>query len=278
MIAFEIFWRPIYRYWIFYLISFVVGYIFLKRFPKSLYMQSNKQRFWSLHSLLVEKLDDVFLIIILWVIIWWRLGHVFFYERGYYSQHLIDILKINQWGMSFVWWITGVVIWLLYLFRKYKLSKKELLLFGDIVLLIVPLWSFLGRIWNYLNQELVWKPLDQIHTSLAYILDTLWLTHVFTNIDTVVRVNTNFIQSGLEGLLLLCMWWCLFIFCYKKDTTPGLIVWIYFIWYAIVRFWVEFLKDLPELEKYGYLSTSQILVILLFFTWLNLLRIRKALN
>jgi len=260
MIAFELFGRPIYRYGIFYLISFLVWYIFLYRLPRWRFFDVTRiQKYPRLHELLMTKLDDIFLIIMVGVIVWGRLGHVLLYERGYYSQHLIEILQINQWGMSFVWGICGVVLGLLYLVRKHRLTRDELFLFGDMVLLIVPIGSLLGRYGNYLNQELVGNPISEVSTGVVNVLQSLWLTNVFDQVDSLERVNTNFLQSLGEWALLLILWWMLFITIYRKDSDirPWLIAGVYMIWYGVVRFSVEFFKDLPSYEQLWVLSVSQ---------------------
>ncbi len=57
--------------------------------------------------------------------------------------------------MSFVGGFIGVVIALIRSMRKRKLSWQELLILGECVLCVVPLGSLLGRVGNFLNQELV---------------------------------------------------------------------------------------------------------------------------
>ena len=48
-----------------------------------------------------EKFDDFITYIILGIIVGGRLGYVFFYNFSYYSDNLLDIIKIWQGGMSF---------------------------------------------------------------------------------------------------------------------------------------------------------------------------------
>lgn len=277
MIAFELFWRPIYRYGIFYLISFVVWYLFLYWLPRWWFFDEKRiQTYPKLHRLLLEKLDDVFIVIILGVIVWGRLGHVLFYERSYYSHHLLEILQVNQWGMSFVWGICGVILGLLYLVRKHSLTRDELFLFGDMVLLIVPIGSLLWRYGNYLNQELIGKEITNIPEKIASVLQSVWLTTVYDQRDTLERINTNYIQSLGEGALLLLMWWLLFLTLYRKQISPWLITGVYMIWYACVRFTAEFFKDLPNYEQLGIFSVSQRLTIVLFLCGVTLLTKRQG--
>lgn len=265
MIAFELFWRPVYRYGIFYLITFVVGYIFLWWLPRGRFFDTARQKKYPrLHNLLLTKLDDVFLVIMLWVILWWRLWHIVFYERAYYSQNLLDIFKVNQWGMSFVWGICGVLLGIRYLFRKHKLTRDEIFLFGDMILLIVPLWSFLGRYGNFLNQELIGKEITKVSEWIVTLFQSLNLTTVYDQRDTLERINTNIFQSLAEGWILLLVGRIIFLTLYRKsDVSPWLITGVYFIGYAVARFLAEFLKDLPEYEILGMLSVSQWMTIVL---------------
>ncbi len=283
MIAFEILGRPIYRYWIFYLITFVVGYAFFVFFPRSWFFTKTKeirQRFQWLYHILKDDLDDIFLVIIVWVMAGGRFWHVFFYERHYYSQNLIEIVKINQGWMSFVGWVIGVVLGLLYLWRKHRLTKEEFILFWDLVLLIVPLWSLLWRIGNGLNQELYGKSIETLalaYPSAAQWIEKLWLVRIYDKIDSIERIDMNTIQSIWEWGILLLLTWSLFLIFYRKDPSikPWLIAWCYLIGYGILRFFFEYWKELPSYEMRWIYSISQILsfalfilgVLLLVFRW-----------
>jgi phosphatidylglycerol:prolipoprotein diacylglycerol transferase len=56
--------------------------------------------------------------------------------------------------MSFIGGIFGVTIALAILARKKRLTGKELLLLGDLIFAILPFGIMVGRIGNFLNQEL----------------------------------------------------------------------------------------------------------------------------
>lgn len=56
--------------------------------------------------------------------------------------------------MSFIGGVFGVGIALLVLAWKKRFSVKEFLLLGDLILAFVPFGIMLGRIGNFLNQEL----------------------------------------------------------------------------------------------------------------------------
>jgi phosphatidylglycerol:prolipoprotein diacylglycerol transferase len=56
--------------------------------------------------------------------------------------------------MSFIGGIFGVTLALLILAWKKHLNFKELILMGDLIFAILPFGIMIGRIGNFLNQEL----------------------------------------------------------------------------------------------------------------------------
>jgi phosphatidylglycerol:prolipoprotein diacylglycerol transferase len=80
----------------------------------------------------------------------------------------------------------------------YKLSRKEFFIVFDLLLIIVPIGIVLGRLGNFLNQELY----GIVVPSNLLWLNHPWLTHVYSHVDNLLRFNTNFISAGLEGLLI----------------------------------------------------------------------------
>jgi len=152
MIAFSIFWINIYRYWIFYLVGFILAYSFLSFIWKKKYFH----KFPKLQNLLENDLEELFIILILWVLIWWRLGHVLIYDFQYFVDNPLDIFKIWQWWMSFIWWLLGVILWVSIFVWKKKFSRKEFLMLLDLLCCMLPLCIAFWRLWNFLNQELYW--------------------------------------------------------------------------------------------------------------------------
>jgi phosphatidylglycerol---prolipoprotein diacylglyceryl transferase len=88
------------------------------------------------------------------IILGGRLGHVIIYNLNYYSHHLIEIIQIRKGGMSFIGGMIGVAVSLILVARTHKIPQQEMNIVLDLVLLIVPVGIFLGRIGNFLNQEL----------------------------------------------------------------------------------------------------------------------------
>ncbi len=259
MVAFSIGPIHIYRYGIFYFITFLVAYIFFLRIIK-------KKIFWKsflrLQTFLEKHLDDLIVIIFLGVLIGGRLGHVIIYNLSYYLQHPVEIFQVRKWGMSFIGWILGVTIALVIYAKIKKLRWKELLLIGDLIFTIVPFGIMLGRIGNFLNQELYGIMASEVIAKFGYpifsVFNQLGLMHVYTQVDEYLRINTNILSSFFEWFVLLIITWSIIRTRVKrKNVQPGKIVAIFLIGYSFIRFFLEYLRADSQLEFYGWFTISQ---------------------
>lgn len=98
--------------------------------------------------------DDLLLCVFAGVLLGGRLGHVIIYNFSYYIHHPQNIFAFRQGGMSFIGGLVGVTIVML-IFRKVKKgTKHDLLTLLDIIVVALPIGIALGRLGNYLNQEL----------------------------------------------------------------------------------------------------------------------------
>jgi len=90
-----------------------------------------------------------------------RLGHVFFYQWDYYSNHLLEIFKIWEGGLASHGGAIGVLISIILFYRKYK-QKYELKFFTLLDKLIIPtlLLASLIRLGNFFNSEIIGKPTE----------------------------------------------------------------------------------------------------------------------
>lgn len=264
MIAFSLGSIDIYRYGIFYFVAFLVGYLFLYRVTK-------KNIFWStfprIQDFLQKHMDDLILYIFFGVLIWGRLGHVIIYDLYYYLSHPVEIFQIRRWWMSFIWGMIGVTLALVGFARKKKFNVKEIVLLFDIILAIVPFGIMLGRVGNFLNQELYgvvvsdWLP--RLWYPIFSLLNDLHIFQVYTQVDMQLRVNTNLLSSIFEWLILLII--TLNIIRKRVKTKlpqPGQIVALFLLRYSGVRFLLEYLRADSQLEFHGRFSTSQ-----RFFLW-----------
>ena len=279
MIAFSIFWINIYRYWIFYLVGFILAYSFLYFIWKKRYFH----KFPKLQNLLENNLEELFIILILWVLIWWRLGHVLIYDFQYFIDNPLDIFKIWQWWMSFIWWLLGVILWVSVFVWKKKFSRTEFLILLDLLCCMLPLCIAFWRLWNFLNQELYWIAFNNQFwrsESTIWTLTSLWFLHIYDKIDSLVRINTNLLSIIFEWILLFITLMSIFIKQIKNDKRKILKIWITFLLrYSTIRFLFEYLRQDSESEFIWLFSKSQRFFVTFIIIWIILIiytsRLRK---
>jgi len=268
MIAFSIFWINIYRYWIFYLIGFCLAYFFLFFIWKKKYFH----KFPKLQNLLENDLETLFIILILWVLIWWRLGHVLIYDFQYFIDNPLDAFKIWQGWMSFIWWILWVVLCITLFIRYKKFSRKEYIILLDLLCCILPLCIAFGRLWNFLNQELYWiaftNPFWRTESTI-WTLTSLWFLHIYDKIDSALRINTNLLSIIFEGILLFTTWIIIFTKQIKNNKRKIWKIWVIFLlWYSIIRFLLEYLRQDSQAEFIWPFSKSQRFFVIFIITWI----------
>lgn len=104
--------------------------------------------------------------------------------------------------MSYIGGIFGVISALFLLLRKHKTSREEKRVFWDCLVAIIPVGALVGRIGNFLNQELYGRPVTEIFPhiseSLRSFFVSIFVFRVYPRVDDVLRVNTNLLASFFE--------------------------------------------------------------------------------
>lgn len=261
MVAFTLGVVKVYRYGIFYLLTFVIGYFFLMRVgKKKIYAKFDRAQ-----KLLTSGVDDIVLATVIWILLGGRLGEVLIYNWAYYSQHLNEILAVRHGGMSFIGGIIGVVVAILIIDRLFKLTRKELFIVFDLLLVIVPLGIILGRFGNFLNQELYW--------IIAPGRLPGFLTHVYPAIDSAIRINTNLLSLLLEWVLMFLIVGSMFRRQFKtKHIIPGHITITFILLYSVIRFFLDYLRQDSQGEFFGLMTTTQRFMAFFFFFGIALRR------
>lgn len=269
MVAFSIFGRDIYRYGIMYLISFIVWYTTLYYIGKSGILKNYP---WA-HKALNQDIDTLFILTILGIMIGWRLWYVIIYDLPYFIQYPQHILAVREWGMSFIGWMIGVCIAVLSRWYRQWRKINDFFAIFDSILTIAPLWIILWRIGNFLNQEIYGIPVPQdfrwLSTNIITRANKRQLFHIYNSIDNQLRVNTNFLAAFFEWfiMLIICGWIMLY-YLHTKKFRARTISAVFVIWYAFVRFFLEYLRVDSQSEFVGRLTKSQY-----FFVWFILVGI-----
>ncbi|MBI3420976.1 MAG: prolipoprotein diacylglyceryl transferase [Candidatus Sungbacteria bacterium] len=184
-----------------------------------------------------------------------RLGYVFLYEPVYFLAHPWEIFWLSQGGMSSHGGFIGVALALWWLTRKPMVHLRSVpwaqrfLALADILVVPVTFGLALGRIGNFINQELY---------------PGYWALVV----------------AGADAALGLLCWYFL-----KKGTLlpsaacqKGYVAGVFLIGYGLIRFLNEFVRiqEWPYMAglTYGQFLTVPIFLAGLWLVWKNSLKVR----
>ena len=192
-----------------------------------------------------EQIDDMVFFATLGIIVGGRLGSVLFYNLPYYLDHPIDILKINQGGMSFHGGLIGALLAMLWFARKTNSGFFNVI---DFIAPVVPIGLGCGRIGNFINGELWGTP-----SALPWAM-------IFPDprAGGIARHPSQLYEALLEGLLLFVILWL-----YSSKPRPMMAVsGLFLLGYGVFRFGVEFVR-VPDAHignlAFGWVTMGQVL-------------------
>lgn len=266
MIAFSLWWIHVYRYGIMYFVSFLIWYVLLS------YGQRQWWYRWTAAADVIGKdLDGFILSLLIGVMIWWRLWHVFIYDRSYFVAHPLKILAFQEWGMSFIGGIIGVVvsvmIYFFYLSPVKDSKNKNVLAIFDAMIPIVPLGIFFWRFGNFLNQELYGRVVPEGFrvSDLGDIMEKLHLFYVYDKIGPELRFNTNVLSMIFEwGMIALVLWILFFKKVLIKKRSSWQLSMVFLGLYSGVRFMLEYVRQDSQAEFVGRFTKSQWFFVIFF--------------
>jgi phosphatidylglycerol---prolipoprotein diacylglyceryl transferase len=184
-----------------------------------------------------EKLSDVIFYSAVGGIIGGRLGYVLFYNAVNYLENPLSIFSIWEGGMSFHGGILGVIAALFWLSREYGRSFLSL---TDFIVPAIPICLGLGRIANFVNQELWGSPTSQ-PWGVVFTIPAAGF---------VPRHPTQLYEALLEGLLLFYLLYLIG----KEPKRLGVLSGWFLCLYGTFRCGVEFFRE-PD-AHIGYLASS----------------------
>ncbi|HEY5433451.1 MAG TPA: prolipoprotein diacylglyceryl transferase [Coriobacteriia bacterium] len=193
------------------------------------------------------------------VIVGGRLGYVLFYGAGVYWREPVRILQLWDGGMSFHGGLVGLLLAGAWVARRYHVPFLRLTDAGAIA---APIGLFLGRIANFINDEL-WGRVTNVPWGVVFPNAPDPTTGL-----AVARHPSQLYEAGLEGLVLFgVMLWLA-----RRDRTAGEITGWLLTLYAVFRIFVEFFRE-PDVQiKFlpAWITMGQILSIpvLLAGVWL----------
>lgn len=231
-------------YGLFWAISFLVGFLILKRI-------------FEKESVSLKELDSLFIHIVVGSIIGARLGHCFFYDFNHFIANPIEILFIWQGGLASHGGAIGIMVALV-LYTK-RVSSKSFLWTADRLLITVALAAALIRFGNIMNHE-IYGHITDLPWGFRFITNiTAWMNGAEA-IHTDPRHPTGLYEAFGYLIVLGSMLWLYF----KKidKLYEGFLASFFLITLFTVRFVVEFWKEVQSpFEEGMLLNMGQLLSI-----------------
>ena len=229
-----------------YSLSYIFGFIYFYLFAKK-----NLQYF----NLNKKVLDDLFFYQFISIIIGGRIGYIIFYNFNFYISNPIEIFKVWEGGMSFHGALFGVIMTTI-LFCKIK--SLSIMLISDLLSICAPVGIFLGRLSNFMNQELVGRQTN-FFISIKYPNEEFY------------RHISQIYEALFEGLIPAIV---LIILFNSTRLKQGVITGLFLLNYSLSRFMIEFIREPDsqiglknEIFSQGQLLSIPILFLGLFFIY-----------
>ncbi|AHX05086.1 prolipoprotein diacylglyceryl transferase [Ehrlichia japonica] len=180
---------------------------------------------------------------------WWvismilggRIGYILLYNLDFYMHFPIEMFKLWNGGMSFHGGFVGIISGMYIFCKRNKINVLSAL---DLGTCAVPVGIFFGRIANFINGELYGKVTD-IKFGMVFPGSG----------DSLYRHPSQLYEAFFEGILLFIVMNSLFFFTNIRASS-GMLSAVYCVWYGVVRFFIEFLRE-PDVQV-GYIFFNQL--------------------
>lgn len=225
----------------------------------------------------MENLDKLFIYTLIATLLGARLGHVFFYDWDYFSQHPAEILLPFRWDSNGNFEFTGfaglashgaaIAIILFMIYYSKKIIHRPLLWVLDRVVIPVTSGGIFVRFGNFMNSEILGKETtEDLPTAVKFIRGEENLNKYqamkVTNVndynkayeliekdsrfaDTLANIPFRHPAQLYEAAGYVIVFLIIYYMYWKTDARKkrGLIFGVFLVLLWTVRFLVEFVKQ-----------------------------------
>ena len=192
-----------------------------------------------------EEIADIVFYAALGGVLGGRIGYVLFYNLDSYLSDPLALFAVWQGGMSFHGGLLGIVAALLWLSKSRRRSFVRL---TDFLAPAVPIGLGLGRVANFINQEL-WGAPTEVPWGVVF-------THPLAG--PLARHPSQLYEAGLEGVVLFTV----LLLITRARPPAGVISGTFLMGYGLIRFSIEFFREPDSHIGYlygGWLTMGQVL-------------------
>ena len=245
-------------YSLMFVIAFALGFYIMKK----IYIREGET---------IEKLDTLFIYMIVATLLGARLGHVFFYDWDYYKHHLLEIILPVRFEPEFQF--TGfaglashgaaIAIILVMIYYSKKVIHKPVLWILDRIVIPVAIGGVFVRLGNFFNSEIIgyethsklgirflrdkYSPQDAFAITQNSNINEAY-KQIATNpqyAEFLDRVAPKHPTQLYEAVGYLIVFLIVYYMYWKTDARlkSGLIFGVFLILLWSVRFIVEFVKE-----------------------------------
>jgi phosphatidylglycerol:prolipoprotein diacylglycerol transferase len=198
----------------------------------------------------------------------WYVANATLGGNPYYLQNSIQIINIPQGGLHFYGGLLFGAVAMVFYMRKYKM---DIWLFLDAIAPVTLLGQAIARPANFINQELYGQP-----TSLPWgiPIDALHRIGAYTDLNQYPLATTRFHPTFAYEMIWNVLTFALIIYISRRfadQVKPGAVFSAWLVAAGVGRFLIEFFRpDQPHLGG-SWISTTQVVTILMALAGLLLL-------
>ena len=183
----------------------------------------------------------LFIYVVIATIVGARLGHVFFYDWEYYSQHLADIPKVWEGGLASHGGVLAIMV-ALWIYSR-RVTHRSMLWVLDRIVVPVGLVAALIRVGNLMNHEIYGGPTD-LPWAFAFVTNVgQWMRGA----DPVYSLPSHPTQLYEALCYLLTCVVCMWMYWRRNlQERPGLIFGVFMLGIFVPRFLIEYVKNVQE--------------------------------
>ena len=219
-----------------YLVGIILGWVLINRNVKKNNLGLSK-----------ENIEDFMFYLTLGIVIGGRLGYVLFYGGNSFWQNPLQVFEVWKGGMSFHGGVLGVIAATWYFARKIN---YKFLALTDLIVLYAPIGICLGRLANFINDEL-WGRITDVPWAVKFPNGGYWPRH-----------PSQLYEAFFEGVVMFTILNFLWRYQWVRERH-GFVSSLFVIFYGIFRISMEQFRE-PDAQLgfyFGHVTMGQMLSV-----------------